>query len=389
VSQPRPSTPLNPQIRAEAAAWLLKFNEGDVDTRAREDFLHWLRTSPEHVRAYLRICAFWQKAPHLRGAGPHDDIDALVRLAQREANVLPWETKIESPRQSPSMTSTGSRRSIQPQGTRVLAAVAATLVFLTAGVATWFHSQLGLYTTSVGEQRAVNLPDGSAVVINARSRIRILFSDTERAVELLEGQALFRVARSSARPFIVHAGGMSVRAIGTQFDVYKKAASTVVTVVEGRVAIVPSQSDFSQPGATTVGASTPPGSDDNREKEKTNAAQAHASADSAPGELLVAAGEQAVVTAQAAVKPQSPNITAATAWTSGLLVFDGAPLSEVIQEFNRQNSKAIVLTSPQLATLQISGSFPASGSERIVQFLQQRFHVVVHETNTEIQVSRP
>ena len=56
-------------------------------------------------------------------------------------------------------------------------------------------------------------------------------------VELVEGQALFRVAKDHARPFVVQTAGIRVRAVGTQFDVYRKASGTQVTVVEGRVAV--------------------------------------------------------------------------------------------------------------------------------------------------------
>src|SRR5690606_26847429 len=88
-----------------------------------------------------------------------------------------------------------------------------------------------------GEQRTVTLADGSVIELNARSRIKVRYADRERAIDLLQGQALFRVAKDPTKPFIVASGGTYVRAVGTQFDVYKKSVGTVVTVVEGRVAV--------------------------------------------------------------------------------------------------------------------------------------------------------
>ncbi len=78
------------------------------------------------------------------------------------------------------------------------------------------------YATGIGEQRSIVLADGSTVDLNSRSKIRIRFSSERRGVELIEGQALFKVAKDHARPFVVDSDGTRVRAVGTQFDVYRK-----------------------------------------------------------------------------------------------------------------------------------------------------------------------
>src|SRR6202042_1786963 len=94
-----------------------------------------------------------------------------------------------------------------------------------------------IYATSLGEQRSIQFEDGSTVELNSRSKVRVKYSKQERDVELIEGQALFHVAHDVSRPFIVAVGPTRVRAVGTQFDVYKRSNGTVVTVVEGRVAV--------------------------------------------------------------------------------------------------------------------------------------------------------
>jgi ferric-dicitrate binding protein FerR (iron transport regulator) len=86
--------------------------------------------------------------------------------------------------------------------------------------------------------RTLTLEDGSTVELDSGSRIRIAYGGHERQVELLDGQALFRVAHDLTRPFIVHTRATNIQAIGTQFDVYKKDTGTIVTVVEGRVAVI-------------------------------------------------------------------------------------------------------------------------------------------------------
>jgi transmembrane sensor len=95
------------------------------------------------------------------------------------------------------------------------------------------------YSTGIGEQRTIQLMDGSTVELNARSKVEVRLTERRRDVALIEGQALFHVAKDKLRPFVVRAGEAEVRAVGTEFDVYKKQAETVVTVVEGRVETYP------------------------------------------------------------------------------------------------------------------------------------------------------
>jgi len=371
MTKPRVAISLNPQIRAQATAWLLKFSDDEVDPKGRQEFLDWLRASPEHVRAYLRVVAFWQDAPHIRGQPPVD-VAELLRLSGAQTNVVPFDDPLLL---SPGADSRPKRRRI---ATRLLAWAASVLLF-TASLSVWFYLQRGVYSTAVGEQRTVNLSDGSTVTINALSKVRIAYSPAERRVQLLKGQALFNVARNSTRPFIVQTDGTLVKAVGTQFDVYKNSAGTIVTVVEGRVVVMPPMpvrvdSDNEEPGTAGIDGSS-------------GSSGAPASIQHRLHEVFVAAGEQAIVTAQAASKSPHVDVTAATAWTQGLLIFDHAPLSDVVREFNRQNSRALVLVGQDLPRLEISGTFPASGDERIVRFLMDRFGVKVDEDGREIRIS--
>lgn len=379
MTKPRPAMPLNAQIRAEATEWLLRFNEGEVDAPAREEFNHWLRASPEHVRAYLRISAFWQESAHLGGKSTPRDIDVLVACAKAEANVFPLEFGPH-----PRAHDAAGRSVSSGPPKRLYWTVAATLLLaIGVGAAAWYKFYADpTFATDIGEQRTVNLPDGSTVIINARSRLKVAFTQEERVIDLREGQALFKVAKNPARPFIVRSGGASVRAVGTQFDVYRKDSGTVVTVVEGRVAVRPGESLGSPRYAPEQGlgektSSPPPVAEEGPGVRETKG-----------GEVFLAAGEQALITSRSAQRSAAAHLDATTAWTRGLLVFDGAPLSEVVHEFNRQNVKPLTLSGAELADLKISGTFPASGAERIVRFLEDRFHVNVTETDEEIRISR-
>jgi transmembrane sensor len=341
---------LNAQIREQASEWLVCFSEGEVDADARAAFTRWLRTSPEHVWAYLRISAFWHDA-ELIDKATHGDIDALVERALSENNVVPLREI--------GPVSAGVAERSAPLFRPWAIAAAITLVCVGALFAVLQLYGGRSYATGVGELRTVTLADGSKVELNARSRINVRFSDSRRSVELLEGQALFTVAKDAARPFIVRSGSTDVKAVGTQFDVNRKPTGTVVTVFEGRVAV--SQVATERMTSVPVAAEAP--------------------------RVLLSSGDQVTVTTSAITPAKKANLAQATAWTEGLLMFDSAPLSEVVREFNRHNLKPMVIMDEQLQDVRISGIFPASGAERLTGFLRERFGIAVQESADAIRLS--
>lgn len=337
---------VNPQVREAAVRWLITFSEGEVDAAGRAAFNAWLRTSPEHVRAYLRVSAFWIEAGRINSARKHS-VDQIVEQALADSNIVQLATgdSIRGPAES------------RPRLGRRLAIAASLLVTVLGLVALVQHQQAPAYSTGIGEQRSVTLPDGSTVELNAGSSITVRFSDERRLVELTAGQGLFDVAKNPQRPFIVRSGDTEVTAVGTQFDVYNKTSETVVTVIEGRVAIA--------------------------ERERSRMLRP---SQTAPLPVLVSAGEQLVVNPATISVPQPANLEAAVAWTEGLLMFDSEPLGDVVEEFNRYNLKPLVIDDPTLRALRISGVFPATGTRRMLEFLQDRFGVSVHETDAEIRI---
>lgn len=350
------SAPLHPVLREEASEWLVAFCEGQVDAAGRQAFDRWLRASPEHVRAYLRISALWESAVLLT-KGHRVDADELVLRASAEHNVVAL-----------AQTEPGSdigRSRVHVRTLRHVAVAACLVLFCALGVgALFWWWPPPRYVTGPAEQRIVQLSDGSTIQLNAQSRVEIHFSAAERGIDLIEGQALFSVANHPARPFVVRSNGTQIRAVGTQFDVYRKRTGTTVTVVEGRVAIVgPSPTLVSRP--STTGASS-----------------------QASPPVLVAAGEQAIVTSQEPARPSRANVAAATAWTRGELIFESAPLREVVEELNRASSRQLVIEDATLLNYHISGVFPYADPAGLEGFLKQRFGVVVEETDHEIHVSR-
>lgn len=361
----------NTQIYEEACEWFVDCRCGDLDDAARREFDRWLRKSPEHLSAYLEIAAIWNEGPSLDPTQKWDADTLIVQAAVADdGNVVPLPGLVPGEVKQPS-----PRRARRWR----LLALAASVAAFAAGGLTWIQFRMPVYSAAVGEHRSITLEDGSTVELNSRSKVRVMYSGHERSVKLLEGQALFRVAKDHTRPFIVSSGAMRVRAVGTQFDVYRKQAETVVTVVEGRVTVLTAPASFSPKTAPADVQVSAPASPADR---------------SVSGELrmeeafLLSAGEQLTVTSDTARKTQHPNIASATAWTQRQLVFESASLVEVAREFNRYNTRQLIIDDARLHDFHISGVFSSSDSSSLIRFLRERPDVRVIETDSEIRVER-
>lgn len=343
--------PLNRQIVEEAAEWFVEMNEGEADSAARQRFHAWLTLSPEHVRAYLELLPLWEEGTGLASAAR--DPAALIEWARTGTNVVslaPSETTPASVAR-PNVGTVESGRNRRVRGPLAYA-TAASILLVAAALFVWMQMFRGVYDAAVGEQRVISLDDGSQVELNARSRIRVRFDERERSVELIRGQALFRVAKDHARPFVVHSGEAAVRAVGTQFDVYRKKTSTIVTVVEGSVAVAP--------------------------KKATDPAHKLA---------ILTAGQQVTVTPTALPEPRLADIALATAWTQQRLAFSRASLAEVAEEFNRYNKRQLVIADPSLESFRISGNFPSADPAPLLSFLRVQPGIRVTETGGEIEIA--
>jgi transmembrane sensor len=106
------------------------------------------------------------------------------------------------------------------------------------------------------------------------------------------------------------------------------------------------------------------------------------------GEVLLSAGEQAIITTQTAVKLTESDVLAATAWTQGHLVFQATTLEQVADEFNRYNKQHIIIRDPQISGLKITGVFSSTDPASLILFLQARPDLAVTLGGNEIFVTR-
>ncbi|HEX4242398.1 MAG TPA: FecR domain-containing protein [Steroidobacteraceae bacterium] len=338
---------------AEASEWFIEFRAGDVTGEARSRFIEWLRRSPEHIQAYLEVSGAWSELP---SADPHGrfDIPALIARARNEADVVALSPQSARPGARARPPHTAEPRTLRSFLRRpaAAAAVVALLASITA-LCIWIGRDTARsYSTGIGEQRTIQLVDGSTVELNALSKVEVRLTAQRRDVALIEGQALFRVAKDKQRPFVVSAGDAEVRAVGTEFDVYRKRTETVVTVVEGRVETYP-ESD----GAGALA-------------------------------ILLSAGEQLTVVPHTVTKPRRADTAAATAWVQKRLIFEEMPLSEVAEEFNRYNRRPLVIDDPDLKTLRISGVYSSTDPASLINFLRSQSSIRVVEQEDQVRVVR-
>jgi transmembrane sensor len=315
-------------IATEAADWYARLRAENVTELDAVRFRAWIAGDPERRREFEAIDEFWNDLGAIENSP--EVLRERAAIARRRALSLKPAIAPEATR------STYNRK-------RVWAVAAA--VLLVVGTLLLVQRQTtDRYVTSIGEQRSVPLADGSVVSLNTATEIRLHFSADRRGVELVSGQANFEVAKDASRPFVVTAGGSEVRAVGTQFDVYKTVDKVTVTLIEGKVAIKEAPVEA---GASTV-------------------------------EVNLAAGEQlSYETKTGAVRRASADIPRVSAWRARKLDFSDTPLADAIAEANRYSRVQIELDAPELQGARISGTFVAGRNDLFVEGLQTYFQLNV------------
>jgi transmembrane sensor len=226
-----------------------------------------------------------------------------------------------------------TKRASEKPGRRILLGGFGLAAAVAAGVVLTPMISRQRYRTLVGEIRRVPLSDGSMAAINTDTTLDVRFEKSERAVTLDRGEAWFQVAKDRARPFVVAAGDIRVQAVGTAFSVRRRAAGAEVRVTEGVVEV------WSDKGA--IGQ-----------------------------RRRVVAGEQVFVSDQAGAS--SPvkrplEMDRALSWRDGQIVLDGDTIAAAAAEFNRYNTRKIVIVDPDLEGRTVVGWFRTNEPESFAE----------------------
>jgi transmembrane sensor len=316
----------------KAAEWFAQSHAPDMDPASEQSWLKWIE-EPGHQQAYENCELAWELSAELRTSA-----QLAVLLAQADALV--------SRRRAAPLTAARPKRRVRLWPVGLAASVVA------AGAFAWLFLNRPTaleYTTAVGEQHTVALPDGSAVLLNTDSDVRIELSRHLRRIELLRGEALFSVAHDPGRPFQVHALQGVTTAVGTQFDVEIVRSGAAVSVLEGTVTV------------DGVGGGT-----------------------AAPPSVAVPAGSGVGYTQQGMVSQLRPaEINRIQGWRTQRLVFNDIALSTALAEYNRYRRTPIVLGDPALGSRHISGVFHIGDEAAFLSAMEQGLHLKADRGDTQ------
>ncbi len=228
--------------------------------------------------------------------------------------------------------------------------VSATAAVLLAAIAFYFsglyqqdasvETNIQRYITRVGEQKTIDLNDGSIITLNTGTQLLVSMKDNSRSVVLERGEAFFQVAKDSTRPFSVAIGEHAVSVLGTQFNLRRSPSRFTLAVTEGMVSVHSINESVSN---------TAPLLDDAPDSEISI---------SYPGQRRVKAGWIAEydTSRNLLMAKRSAEINSVASWRSGLLHFANEPLVKVIQELNRYSGKKILIEDADIMNIPISGS---------------------------------
>jgi transmembrane sensor len=311
---------------ATAGAWLARRDRGF--TAAEQDaFLEWLQADPRHRAEVARLDRTWSALDSLAawqpadGAAPNPDL--LAPAPARRRKPVTWYV---------AFAGIGVAAGLAVLAWRVSPAVPVALA------PELVAARPGMRVIPRPEPQA--LADGSVAEVNHGGRLEVAFDEAERRVRLHGGEVHLTVAQDAARPFVVEAGAVSIRAVGTAFSVRRERELVEVLVSEGRIQIE--------------------------------------SARDAP--VLVASGERVRVAADrrpvvAAEKPEV--IERELAWRTVRLEFEGLPLAAVVTEFNLRNTLQLAIGDAAAGRVKVAGTFQADKPEAFARLLEAGFGIAV------------
>lgn len=294
----------------DAAAWFARMKGPDAAT-CQAEFEAWLGNDQLHRTAYSRVAETYSLGKNLDRSE--------YRASRRKQHPTKW------------------KRLGRPAMLACLAALVAT------PLAFWLrpapetgtgHRPVMAYkfATRMGEIRAVKLGDGSVVTLDTDTHLGVTFGSERRELWLEQGRARFDVTHDG-RTFIVHAGGGTVIARGTLFDVRVDSGRATVRLLRGAIDVNLPTKTSGEPRVRTV----------------------------QPGQAVAFDDVRGIV----ALAPAQRTEIVQTTWPDALLDFDNVTVRDFVAEANRYAEKRLVVSDPALAARRISGTFRVGDPGRL------------------------
>lgn len=314
---------------ADAAHWHALQRMQPLDAQQEQQLLDWLTASPQHLREYL---AMQRVAGDLGEAlrGMDLDVDALLASDAADGAASGNVIVLPVPRRAPAAAPVRAARAHAASRWRLAAAAAVCAMAVLVG---WAWPRTQTYRTALGEQRSVQLADGSVVRLNAQTRVRATLTPWSRTLQLLQGQASFVVA-ADRRPLQVQAGGLRVQDIGTTFDIALHPDQARIEVSSGRVQVW-REDRPQQPMLADLGA-----------------------------------GQSARIdTADGRVELGNEDVAAMHAWWQHRIVFRDEPLANVAEDFNRLNRTRLLIDDADAGAMRLTGNLRGDDVAALRAFL--------------------
>lgn len=325
--------PSNERQYDEASLWIERLDEGLTDKETAE-LQAWMAANPDNQALLFKMARLWDK------------MDTLSRLS----TLFPEELGVVRRRRWPR-----------------LAAAAVVLLGVAAAWVGFSQNPVGLvdemlvqaggessYETAIGEHATVALTDGTELVLNTNSRIRVRYGARYRLLILEAGEVHVQVAEDAERPLSVIVGGNIVQAVGTAFNVEITDDQRIeLMVTEGKVRV----------GVQSVVANN------------DRVPQPAVLPDTAP---LVEAGQEVMLG-----EATAPEVTAVTedeievklSWRNGNLIFRGESLEETVAEVERYTAVEFVIVDEELKEIRVSGLFRAGDVDGMLAVLRENFDI--------------
>jgi transmembrane sensor len=320
-------SPISEAVRDQAASWHVRLGSDEASEADWLNFETWLAENPSHQRAYAAVEQLWS------------DLDAVTPVAA--SNVTALSPKAKATRRTPPW-----------RGALAASLVAATVVGAGfGGVSFWAgRPATEAFDTAIGERRVIPLADGTRITLNGGSHLTAALGRHERRVVLSTAEAVFDVASDAERPFFIEAGDREIRVVGTEFNVLRHDGAVKVTVRRGVVEVRPKGARGEPLARLTRGQSL-----SHREGETADA-----------------------------IGVADPD--AALAWTTGRLVFQGEPLSEVASTVARYGGRRITV-APEARRIPVTASLDIGSEDQMVRSLSDFLPVQVERQPDSLRLS--
>ncbi|MFC4314942.1 FecR family protein [Steroidobacter flavus] len=342
----------------EAAYWYIRcMDEPVMKANDRRLLLRWLRRSPENIAEFLRIIQI--EGCHLQ----HPLLDVLKEAEQSNVYDIGTREQVSNYEYNPSPSVAETVRTKLPAAWAFAAMIAVLAVVLGFGFAFLENSPNRTVTTVASQWQHMTLDDGSTVHMDARTKVKIEFSDERRLVHLLEGRAVFEVAKDKARPFTVRTHIVDVTAVGTRFEVAINPGVTT-TVSEGVVRVTPHGKLDDEKTMKLLYAG------EELHVFNSNAGKEERAFGGGGGYVDLSKMEAIKVDAELKLQ-----------WTNGWLTLSGGePIGDIVAQFNRRNAIQIKLENDGIATTPLKGNYyrlRLDSPESFVRVLESQEGIVV------------